>query len=81
MGYVDDTFFIQQEGHRETFLEHINKMHPATMFTVEGNQEKSVLPFLDTIVSLEADNTLALTVYRKPIRTLINTYIGIVTTN
>ena len=26
--YVDDTFVIQQEGHKQTFLEHINKLIP-----------------------------------------------------
>ena len=57
MRYVDDTFVIQQEGHKQTFLEHINKVDPAIKFTVEGNQENSVIPFLDAVVKVEADNT------------------------
>ena len=67
MRYVDDTFVIQQEGHKETFLKHINKVDPAIKFTAEGNKENGAIPFLDTLVKVEADNTLSLTVYRKPI--------------
>ena len=35
-------------------------------FTVEDNKENGAIPFLDTIVKPEADNTLSITVYRKP---------------
>ena len=66
MRYVDDTFAIQQEEQKQTFLEHNNKVDSVIKFTVEGNQENGAIPFLDTIVKLEADNTLSLTVYRKP---------------
>ena len=69
MRYVDDTFVIQQEGHKQTFLDHINKVDPAIRFTVESNQEEGAIPFLDTIVKPKADNTLSLTVYRKPMHT------------
>ena len=69
MRYVDDTFVIQQERHKQAFLHHINKVHLAIKFTVEGNQENGATPFLDTIVKPEADNTLSLTVYRKPMYT------------
>ena len=68
MRYVD-TFVFQQEGHKQTFLEHINKMDPAIKFTVEGNQENGAIPLLDTIVKPEADNTLSITMYRKPMHT------------
>ena len=66
MRYVDDTFVIQQEGHKQTFLEHINKMDRAIKFMVEGNQENGTIPFLDTLVKSEAENNLSITVYRKP---------------
>ena len=66
---MDDTFVIEQEGHKQTFLEHINKGDPAIKFTVEGNQENGHIPFLDTILKPEVDNTLSLTVYRKPMHT------------
>ena len=44
-------------------------MDPAIKFTVEGNWENGAIPFLDTLVKPEADNTLSITVYRKPIHT------------
>ena len=69
MRYVDDTFVIQQEEHIQNFLEYINKVDPAIKFTVESNQQDGAIPFLDTIVWPEADYTLSLTVYRKPMHT------------
>ena len=78
MRYVDDIIVIQQEGHKQTFIEHINKVDPAIKFTVEGNQENGAIPFLDILVKLEADNTLSITVYRK-LCILINTANGIAT--
>ena len=69
MRYVDDTFVIKQEGQKQTFLEHINKVDPAIMFTVEGNKENGFIPFLETLVKPDADNILSLTVYRKPMHT------------
>ena len=64
-----DTIVIQQEGHKQTFMEHINKVDLAIKFTVEGNQQNGSIPFLDTVVKLETDNTLSIKVYRKPIHT------------
>ena len=55
--FVDDTFVIQQEAHKQIFLDHINKVDPAIKFTVEGNQENGTVPFLDTLVKPEADNS------------------------
>ena len=69
MRYVDDTFIIQQEEHKQNFLEHINNMDPAIKFTVETNHQYGAIPFLDTIVKPEADDTPSLTVYRKPMHT------------
>ena len=66
---MDDTFVIQQEGLKQTFLEHINKVDPAIKFTVEGNQENGAIPFFDTLLELETDNSLSITVYRKPTHT------------
>ena len=54
---------------KQIFLQHINKVDPAIKFTVEGNQKNGALPFLDTLVKPETDNTLLLTVYRKPMHT------------
>ena len=69
MRYVDDTFVIQQEEHKHNFLDHSNKVDPAIKFTVESNQCDGAIPFLDTTVKPEADNTLSLTVCRKPTHT------------
>ena len=69
MRYVDDTFVIQQKRQKQTFLEHFNKVDPAIKFTVDSNQENGAIPFLDTLVKPEADNTLSITVYRKPTHT------------
>ena len=66
---MDDTFVIQQEEHGQNFLEHISNVDPAIKFTLENNQQKGAIPFLETIVKLQADNTLSLTVYRKPMHT------------
>ena len=67
--YVNDTFVIQQEGQKQTFLEHINKVDQAIKFTVEGNQENGTIPFHDTLVKPKADNSLSITLYRKPMHT------------
>ena len=69
MRYVDDTFVIQWEGQKQTFLEHINKVDPTIKFTVEGIQENGTIPSLNTLVKPEADNSLSITVYRKPVHT------------
>ena len=67
--YVDDTFVIQKEVHKQNFLEHINSLDLAIKFTVKDNKEDGAIPFLDTIVKPEFDRRLSITVYRKPIHT------------
>ena len=63
---MDDTFVIQKEVHRQKFLEHINSVDLAIKCTVEDTKEDGAIPFLDTIIKLEADNMLSITVYMKP---------------
>ena len=67
--YVDDTFVIQKEDHKQNFLEHIDSFDWGIMFTVEDNKEDGVIPFLDATVKPEADGGLSITVYRKPTHT------------
>ena len=67
--YVDDTFVTQKEDLKQNFLEHINSVYPALMFTMEDNKEDGAISFLDTIVKPEADGRLSITVYRKPTHT------------
>ena len=71
--HVDDRFVIQKEVNKQDFLQHINSVDPAIQFTVENNKEDGAIPFLDTIVKPEADESLSITIYRKP--TLTNQYL------
>ena len=64
--YVDDTFVIQQNANKQIFLDHINSIDPAIQFTVKGNQKNGAIPFLDTLVTPQADHSLSITVYCKP---------------
>ena len=61
--FVEDTWVIQQQAHKELFLDHINSVDPAIKFTVEGNQEDGAMPYLDTLVKPMADNSLSIKVY------------------
>ena len=62
---MDDTFVIQKEEDKQNFLNHINSVDPTIKFKVENTREDGAIPFLDTQVKPEADNTLSFTVYRK----------------
>ena len=44
--YVDDTFVIQKELHKQDFLQHINIDDPAIQFTVQNNKEDGAIPLL-----------------------------------
>ena len=66
---MDDTFIIPHQSQKQLFLDCINNIDPAIRFTVEGNQEKGSIPFLDTLVEPEVDNSLSITVYCKPTHT------------
>ena len=61
--FVDDTWVIQQQAHKQLFLDHINRIDPSIKFMVKGNQENGAIPFLDTLVKPEADNSLSIKVY------------------
>ena len=67
--FVYDTFVMQQESHKEVLLDHVNNLDPAIKFIVEGNQVNGTFSFLDTLVKLETDNSLSISVYRKPTHT------------
>ena len=60
---------MQQSIQKQGFLEHINSINPAIKFVVEGSQGNGGIPFLDTLVTPEADNSLSITVYCKPTHT------------
>ena len=61
--FVDDTFVIQQQSNKQLFLDQNNNIDPAMKFTLDGNQENGAIPFRDTLVKLEADNSLSISVY------------------
>ena len=67
--FLDDTWIIQQQAHKQLFLDHIKSIDPAINFIVKGNQENGAIPFLDTLVKLEADNSLSIKMYCKPTHT------------
>ena len=66
--FVDDTFVINKAEHSQALLQHINNQDPHIQFTVEPTQQGS-LPFMDTLVTIEPNNTFSTTVYRKPTHT------------
>ena len=47
----------------------MNNIDPAIKFTVEDNQQNSAIPFPDTLVKPEQDNSLSITAYRKSMHT------------
>ena len=63
---MNDTWVIQKQAHKQEFLEHLNKVDPAITFTVEDKQDNGAIPFLDTLVTPLADNSLSFKVYQKP---------------
>ena len=63
------TWVTQQQAHKQLFLDHINSIDPNVKFTVKGNQENGAIPFLDTLVEPEADNSLTIRVYHMPTHT------------
>ena len=67
--FMDDTFVVIDSARKENFLEHINNMDPHIQFTTEDAKPDGSLPFLDTIVLPQPDNSLLTSVYRKPTHT------------
>ena len=67
--YVDDTFVIQEEQHKEEFFQHVNSIDPNIKFTAETTKAGGSMPFLDTLVTPQSGGSLATTVYRKPTHT------------
>ena len=76
--YTDDTFVIQETKHSQQLLQYTTSQDPHIQFTIDKLNQEGALPFLDTFVSPDPNNTLFTTVYRKPIHT--NIYTGTATT-
>ena len=67
--YVDDTWVIQQQEHKQQFLQHINTVDDSIQFTVEEANDDGSIPFLDTFIKPEEDRSFKIGVYRKPTHT------------
>ena len=66
--HVDDIFSITRKSNLHDFFQHINSLHPNTKFTMETKQN-SQLPFLNTLVQRNSDNTISVRVCKKPTHT------------
>ena len=58
------TLLSSTRQNSQALLQHTNNQDPHIQFTVEPPQQGS-LPFLDTLVTIEQDNTFSTSVYRK----------------
>ena len=67
--FVDDTFVVIQTSHKEEFFNHINSIEESIQFTADDTQADRSLPFLDVLVTPQADGSLSTSVYRKPTHT------------
>ena len=76
--YVDDTFTVIKKNNRDSFLQHLNSIHPYIKFTCEEVKEDGSLPFLDILVAPEEDGSLKHQCSEKQL-TLIYTYNGTAT--
>ena len=67
--FVDDTLVIHKAEHSYHLLQHINSQDPNIQFTVEEPGTDDCIPFLHTKVTPGPNNTIHMTVYRKPTHT------------
>ena len=67
--FVDVTFVIIGAEHNKPLLQHTGNQDPGIQFTVEEQSQQSSLPFLDTLVTIQPNNTFTTSVYRKPTHT------------
>ena len=74
--YVDDTFTIIKKENRNSFLQHLNSIHPNIKFTCEKVREDGVMPFLDILIIPEEDGSLSTSVFRKPTHTDLYLQLG-----
>ena len=63
MRYVDDTFVVIDKDRAQDFTDHINSLDPHIKFT-NDHEKEGCLPFLDTLVTRQADGSVKVSVYR-----------------
>ena len=62
--HVYDEFSILCRCNLQQFFQHINSLHPKTIFTME-KEENSTIPFLNTFIQRNQDGTISVKVHRK----------------
>ena len=67
--FVDDTFVILEAQHKDGFFHHINSLDENIKFTAGTTKADGSIPFLDTLVTPQSDESLQTKVYRKPTHT------------
>lgn len=67
--YVDDTFSKMKKQYIEPFLTHLNNQHPRIKFTTEIQDDENKIAYLDTLVHVQNDNSIKITIYRKATHT------------
>ena len=67
--FVDDTCDILRSANKDEFFHHINKIDPKIQFTAEESKLDGSIPFLDCLVTPQADGSILTAVYRKPTHT------------
>ena len=67
--FVDDTFTIIKKQHRNSFLEHLNSIHPNIKFSSEETRSDGSMPFLDIFITPKEDGSFQTSVNRKPTHT------------
>ena len=55
--YVEDTFVVQQESHKEEFFQHINEVDTSIKFTMDKAGPDGSIPFLDVLITPKVDGT------------------------
>ena len=64
--FVDNTFTIIKKKYRNSFLQHLNSIHPNIKFTCEEVKEDGSMAFLDILVTPAEGGSLKTSVFRKP---------------
>ena len=67
--YVYDVICIVKKDQVDILFNHINQMDAHIKFTMEPPDSEGGIPFLDMKCSINSDNTICTTVYRKPTHT------------
>ena len=67
--YVDDAFDIQKAEYSHQLLLQINSIEPHIQFTAQTPNTDGSILFLDTLIPTGPDNSLLITVWRKPTNT------------